>query len=170
MPQAGGLTRGGERRLAIRIEEADLENAAHADAVVELIDGYARGPGGQNAPLDDRAREVMAEGLRAHPKTKVYLAWEGDDALGVAVCVEGFSTFAGRPTVNIHDLAVADAHQGRGVGGALIDRVVDDARAIGCCKVTLEVHDTNVGAKRLYERKGFGPWSPATFFVTRPLD
>jgi len=64
---------------------------------------------------------------------------------------------------------VAEHHQGRGIGSALIDRVVDDARAKGCCKVTLEVHDTNANAKRLYQKKGFGPWEPPTWFVTKPL-
>ena len=156
--------------MGIRIEEADLDDPVQAAALVDLIDGYARGPGGQNAPLSARARGAMAEGLRAHPKARVLLAWDGDEAVGVAVCVEGFSTFAGQPTINIHDLSVADAHRGRGIGGALIDRVVEDVEAIGGCKVTLEVHDSNEGAKRLYERKGFGPWSPATFFVSRYLE
>jgi ribosomal protein S18 acetylase RimI-like enzyme len=155
--------------LCVRIEVADLTDPAQGDAVVELIDGYARGPGGQNAPLTDTARAGLVAGLHAHPRMKAYLACDGDQPVGVAVCIEGFSTFAGKPSVNIHDLAVAPKHQGRGIGGALIDRVVADARAAGCCKVTLEVHDGNTGAKHLYRRKGFGPWDPATLFVTKPL-
>jgi len=155
--------------VSVRIEEADLADAGQAAAVVELIDGYARGPGGQNAPLEPGARSALAPGLHEHPMATVYLAYEGERAAGVAVCIEGFSTFAGRPSLNIHDLAVAEHHQGRGIGAALIDRVVDDARAKGCCKVTLEVHDTNANAKRLYQKKGFGPWEPATWFVTKPL-
>jgi len=159
----------GGGRVSIRIDEADLSDATQAAAVVELIDGYARGPGGQSAPLAAGARDAMAAGLRAHPKMTVYLAWDGGDAVGVAVCLEGFSTFAGRPSLNIHDLAVAAQHQGRGIGRALIERVSDDARARGCCKVTLEVHETNENAKRLYRKTGFGPWEPPTLFVTKPL-
>jgi len=155
--------------MTLRIQLADLDDTSHASAVVELIDGYARGPGGQNAPLDDAARGALTAGLRDHPMAHVFLAWRGDRAVGVAVCVQGFSTFAGRASLNIHDLAVADTFQGQGIGEALLDHVVADARTRGCCKVTLEVHDSNARAKRLYERKGFGPWSPATFFVTRPL-
>lgn len=155
--------------MPVRIDEADLDDAVQADAIVALIDGYARGPGGRSAALDAEARRALVPGLRAHPKATVYLAFEGDAAVGVAVCVEGFSTFAGRPSLNIHDLAVADAHQGRGIGAALVDRVAADAKARGCCKVTLEVHDSNERAKRLYEKKGFGPWEPATLFVTKAL-
>ena len=43
------------------------------------------------------------------------------------------------------------------------------ARERGCCKLTLEVHETNAGARRLYESEGYGPWSPATAFVSKPL-
>lgn len=159
----------GELLMSIRIEDADLEDGEHGAAVVALIDGYARGPGGQNAPLTQHARSAMVEGLRSNPMARVYLAWVGDTAAGVAVCVRSFSTFAGRPSINIHDLAVDAGFQGRGVGSALIDRVAADARASGACKVTLEVHDGNDGAKRLYEKKGFGPWQPATWFVSKPL-
>lgn len=155
--------------MTLRIRVADLEDEAQGDAVVELIDGYARGPGGQSAPLSDLARGALVAGLLDHPLATVYLAYQGDRAAGVAVCVRGFSTFAGRPSVNIHDLAVAESCQGQGIGAALIDRITEDARAGGCCKVTLEVHDSNARAKRLYERKGFGPWEPATFFVVKPL-
>lgn len=155
--------------MTIEIREADLGNAEDASSVLELVDDYARGPGGQNAPLSDIARANLAKGLAEHPMARVLLAIVDDEAIGVAVCVRSFSTFAGKPTVNIHDLAVRPEHQGRGVGRALIDRVEADARASGCCKVTLEVHDTNSKAKGLYRKAGFGPWEPATLFVSRYL-
>ena len=87
--------------------------------------------------------------------------------MGVAVCFRGFSTFAGRPLINIHDLAVTSEHRRKGVGRALIEEVFRRARDAGCAKVTLEVLDRNVTAKRLYKRMGFGPWSPPTLFVSR---
>ena len=96
-------------------------------------------------------------------------AFVATKAVGVAVCVTSFSTFAGHPSLNIHDLAVLPEFQGRGVGTALLEEVARRGRAQGCCKITLEVHDTNSGAKQLYERSGFGPWDPPTLFVTRPL-
>ncbi len=89
-----------------KVVEADLSDADHASGVLELIDGYARGPGGQSAPLTDEARGALAPGLLAHPNAFALLAFAGERAVGTAVCVWGFSTFAGRPTVNVHDLAV----------------------------------------------------------------
>jgi len=153
----------------IEVREADLADPRQAEALVTIIDSYARGPGGQNAPLSDHARAVMADELRSYPMACVLFAFVATEAAGVAVCVESFSTFAGHPSLNIHDLAVLPEFQGRGVGTALLEAVAEHGRALGCCKITLEVHDTNSGAKRLYERAGFGPWDPLTLFVTRPL-
>lgn len=155
--------------MEIRIREAALDDAEDARAVVEIIDSYARGPGGRNEPLDDFARANLAKGIREHPAMIAWLALADDAPVGVAVCLRTFSTFAGRPAMNVHDLAVLPGHQGRGIGRALLERVADVAREAGCCKVTLEVHDSNEGAKRLYRDVGFGPFEPATYFVSKPL-
>jgi len=45
--------------------------------------------------------------------------------------------------------------RGRGVGAALVDRIVDHARAVGCRTVYLHVAEDNAIAGRLYTRCGF---------------
>jgi len=149
--------------------EANLEDDQQAAALVEIIDAYARGPGGQSAPLSDQARANLAQGLHGHPMAMVLLAFVDGRAVGTAVCVWSFSTFAGRPSINIHDFAVLPEFRDQGVGRALLGEVERRARERDCCKITLEVHDTNEGAKRLYESLGFGPWDVPTLFVTKPL-
>ena len=153
----------------VHVREADLDSSAEASALVELIDSYARGAGGQSAPLDPDARRNLVPGLRAHPTAFALLAVSGGRAVGAAVCVWGFSTFAGRPSLNVHDLVVDGAHRSRGIGTQLLAEAERRALERGACKLTLEVHETNTGAKRLYERFGFGPWEPPTLFVTKPL-
>jgi ribosomal protein S18 acetylase RimI-like enzyme len=155
--------------VTVAIREADLGDPAQGAALVEIVDSYARGPGGQGAPLTEAARANLVKGLVEHPAAFVLLAFAGGRAVGAAVCVWGFSTFAGRPFVNVHDLAVLPDFQGRGVGSALLEQVERRARERGCCKLTLEVHDTNRGAKRLYERFGFGPWVEPQLYVTKRL-
>ncbi|MEM7409883.1 MAG: GNAT family N-acetyltransferase [Myxococcota bacterium] len=152
-----------------QVREADLDDPAEVAAVVEIIDSYARGPGGRNQALSEAERAAMGPGLRAHPAAFVLLAYRGDGAVGVAVCVWGFSTFAGKPSLNVHDLAVLPDHQGQGVGQALLAEAERRLVARDGCKLTLEVHDSNEGAKRLYRRFGFGPWEPATLFVSKPV-
>ena len=155
--------------MDVRVVEADLDEPEHAQALVDLIDSYARGPGGQLAPLTPEARANLVPGLRRHPSALVLLAVADGDFAGAAVCFWGFSTFAGKSLLNIHDLVVSPQYQNRGIGGDLLAEAERLARERGCCKLTLEVHDTNADAKRLYERLGFGPWSPATIFVTKRL-
>jgi len=155
--------------MPIEIRTADLSDEADGRAVVTIIDSYARGPGGQNETLSEAARARLVPGLRDHPAAFVLLAFRAGEPAGIAVCVWGFSTFAGKPLVNIHDLAVLPEHRGAGIGGELLAEVARRANERGAGKVTLEVHDTNHGAKRLYERHGFGPWEPPTLFVSKPL-
>ena len=155
--------------MTIAIRDAELKTPDDAAAVVALIDEYARGPNGRSLPLTDEARARIAPGLCEHPASFVLLACEDGVSVGVAVCFWGFSTFAGKPLINIHDLAVTAAHRRKGVGSALIEEVLRRAAAAGCAKVTLEVHDANIRAQRLYKRMGFGPWSPAMLFVSRWL-
>ena len=155
--------------MSFTIEAADLENPIQAKALVEILDSYARGSAGQNEPLSARARSTLVEGLAEHPSATVLLAFADSQPVGTAVCLWGFSTFAGMPSVNIHDLAVLPAFQRRGIGKALLAEVERRARERGCCKITLEVHDTNEGAKGLYRSAGFGPWDPPTLFVAKRL-
>jgi ribosomal protein S18 acetylase RimI-like enzyme len=155
--------------MATVIREADLLDARESLALVEIIDGYAREPGGQSAPLSEDARAALAPGLRAHPAAFALLAFQDDMAVGAAVCVWGFSTFTGRPSLNVHDLAVRPEHRGRGIGRLLLEEIERRAHARGSSKLTLEVHATNEGAIRLYRRFGFGPWDAPTYFVTKPL-
>jgi GNAT superfamily N-acetyltransferase len=108
-------------------------------------------------------------GLIDHPMAMALLAWVDGRAVGTAVCVFSFATFVGKPTVNIHDFAVLPDYRGRGVGHAVLAEVERHARKRGCCRMTLEVHDTNAGAKHLYAETGFGPWDPPTLYVTKPL-
>jgi GNAT superfamily N-acetyltransferase len=53
-------------------------------------------------------------------------------------------------------IAVSPARRGTGVGAAMLDRLLADARAAGLPGVSLSVRATNP-ARRLYERFGFRP-------------
>jgi ribosomal protein S18 acetylase RimI-like enzyme len=157
----------------VQVRVADLEDARDAQAVVHLIDAYARDPRGGGTPLAEDARKRLVPGLRAHPTTRVWLAFDGARAVGVCVGFLGFSTFQARPLLNIHDLAVLPDARGAGVGRALLAAAEAHAVAIGCCKLTLEVLEDNAPARGLYARFGFrdvtyGESGPARF-LGKPL-
>ena len=54
-------------------------------------------------------------------------------------------------------IAVDASARGRGVGTALIEKLVERARALNLTKISLDVIDTNPRAQRLYTRLGFEP-------------
>jgi GNAT superfamily N-acetyltransferase len=137
----------------VSVLEADLDRTDHQSDVVALVDAFAIDRTGK--PLPAQARCDLIPGLQGHPTTHVFLAYHGDSAIGVAVCFLGFSTFAARPLINIHDLLVLPQHRGQGVGRQLLQTIERRAREMGCCKLTLEVQEDNHRARQVYEAAGF---------------
>jgi ribosomal protein S18 acetylase RimI-like enzyme len=145
---------------SIHILQADLTSLRHQKDIVALLDTYAQDPMGGGEPFSDEVKKRLIPGLRAHPGAYVFLAYRtrldgGEEAVGLANCFLGFSTFAARPLINIHDLAVTPGARRMGVGKALLDSVCAKAKELGCCKVTLEVRDDNPAARKLYTDYGF---------------
>jgi ribosomal protein S18 acetylase RimI-like enzyme len=116
-----------------------------------------------------RAAEVAAFGwderttgaflAQQHAAREQAYAASYPDAEDRVLLVEG--TPAGRALVHrtpgrVHlvDLAVLPAHQGRGLGTAVLRSLLDDAASAGST-VRLTVRADNTGARRLYERLGF---------------
>ncbi|MGB5986768.1 MAG: GNAT family N-acetyltransferase [Desulfobacterales bacterium] len=140
---------------AIEIVTADLTCPDHQAAVLTLIDAYARDPLGNGQPLSAEVRKNLIPGLRRHPTTLIFLAWQGEQPVGIAVCFYGFSTFAARPLINIHDFAVLPECRGNGIGRKLLAAVEAQGRRTACCKITLEVLENNHRARRIYATAGF---------------
>ena len=138
--------------------QADYSNPMHMRALLELLDGYARDPMGGAEPLSDVARTNLPQALAARPFMFSVLAFDeaaGGLPVGLINCVEGFSTFACQPLVNVHDVVVVASHRGQGVAEQMLGLVEQLARARGACKLTLEVLEGNTPAQKLYRRLGF---------------
>jgi ribosomal protein S18 acetylase RimI-like enzyme len=81
------------------------------------------------------------------PNSEFLLADDGKSLLGMA-----FAAASGR-LVTLHQLYVLPAHHGRGIGGQLLEEVLEcffDAE-----RITLEVDPGNAGAIDFYKRYGF---------------
>ncbi|MEO5658238.1 MAG: GNAT family N-acetyltransferase [Polaromonas sp.] len=130
----------------------------HASALVLLLDAYARDAAGGGKALSDFAKKHLARELAARPQAFSVLAFDDVQPVGLINCIEGFSTFACRPLVNVHDVAVLASHRGQRVAEKMLALVVQIARARGACKLTLEVLHGNASAIKLYERVGFAAY------------
>lgn len=141
--------------IGLSVIRVDYGNPIHAQALVALLDAYARDPAGGATPLSAFARANLVPALAARAQAFSVLAFDGEQPVGLVNCLEGFSTFACRPLVNVHDLAVVASHRGQRVGERMLVLVEQIARARGACKLTLEVLSGNHNAHKLYARVGF---------------
>ena len=93
------------------------------------------------------------ERFRAGVQTFVYLDKEDGKIVGTAsLFIEPKLIHGGCFAGHIEDVSVAETHQGRGVGRALVEHCVQVARQRHCYKVVLECDDDVV---KFYEKLGF---------------
>lgn len=137
---------------------ADLALPAHAGAVVFLLSEYARDAMGGGQELPDFVKNNLVAELAKRPGAHVILAFMNGHPAGLAICFEGFSTFACKPLLNIHDLVVAARYRGRGLSKKLLAKAEGIARHLDACKLTLEVLEGNTVAQATYQACGYAPY------------
>lgn len=124
---------------AITLRAADARSVAVIDALM-------------TAAFDPRYGEAWTRsqclGVLAMPGVQLLLACDDDTPAGFAL------TRTIMDEAELLLLAVAPAHRGRGVGGALLRAAIEDCRAAGAERLHLEVRGGNP-AVRLYEAAGF---------------
>ena len=71
----------------------------------------------------------------------------------------------------VKSMRTAPAALGRGVGGAMLAHLVDQARATGMTRLSLETGSTPdfAAALKLYQRDGFGPCDPFGGYPASPF-
>jgi ribosomal protein S18 acetylase RimI-like enzyme len=129
--------------------------------LARIVPEYAREGGrATGMPMDEALEKArsMIEGLLTqggktpgHHLRKV-AAPEGD-AVGVVWFAEQLEESP--PLVFLYDVAIDEAHRGRGLGSAALLALEEEARGLGAEAIRLSVFDHNEGAIRLYERLGY---------------
>ena len=143
----------------LQVRRVDFTQPVEMQALVDLLDAYARDPMGGGTPLAEDVKQRLGQDLPTLPHAASFIAWRADTPIGLLNAFEAYSSFKARPLLNVHDLAVHPAHRGQGVGQALLVAAEQHARARGCCKLTLEVLTGNGPALRSYLRFGFAPYA-----------
>ncbi|PQP03999.1 MULTISPECIES: GNAT family N-acetyltransferase [Pseudomonas] len=141
----------------ILVLQASYTNPVHAEAICLLLNHYAEDPMGSGQPLPVNVLQQLPGELAKRPHAFSVLAFVGGEPAGLVNCFEGFSTFACRPLVNVHDVVVVSKFRGLGLSQRMLHKVEDIARQRGCCKITLEVLEGNPVAQASYGKFGFSP-------------
>jgi GNAT superfamily N-acetyltransferase len=143
------------REIMENILIADLSLSSHADAVVYLLNEYAKDDMGGGSELSDFAKENLISELKRRKNIYAFIAFVDQNPVGLAICMEGFSSFACKPLLNVHDMVVVPEYRGRGISKRLLAKVEEMAKGMGCCKLTLEVLGGNKIAQAAYRAFGF---------------
>lgn len=141
--------------MTINVISADYRDPLHGEDIIAMMDGYAQDPMGGGKALSGYARQHLVQGLADFPGAITLLAYAKDRPVGIANALPGFSSFAAKPLLNIHDLSVVQEYRGQGIAQLLLQGVEEVARARSCCKVTLEVLEGNPAAQKAYRTFGF---------------
>ena len=145
--------------MGLEVRKVAFENVEQGQQLVELLNAYAEDPMGGAEPLSAEVKANLVKGLSQVPGAVALLAYLDGQAVGVTTAFAGFSTFAAKPLLNIHDIAVLSAFRGQGVAQALMAGLEQEARERGCCKMTLEVLSNNHRAQQAYRRFGFAGYA-----------
>jgi GNAT superfamily N-acetyltransferase len=155
----------------INIRRVNYQNSTDRHSLCALLNHYAQDPMGGSALLAADVLARLCDDLAERSFAFSFIAWaaghendgkghpDGERAVGLVNCMEGYSTFKAKPLINIHDLVVHSDWRGQGVGQFLMQAVEQEARSKGACKITLEVLTGNRTAMQSYKRFGFAPYA-----------
>lgn len=90
-------------------------------------------------------------------KSAVFVARGGDGRIVGMLVLAPVHKLTTTPVGMIHDVVVDEAHRGQGIGRALMDAAVAEARRMGLHYLEFTSKPDRVEANRLYQKMGFKP-------------
>lgn len=108
----------------------------------------------------ERALHMILENPAA---ARLFCARDGGRVIGMVNLLLTISTAEGGLAAWIEDMVVDPAFRSQGIGEQLLQYAIDEARALGCTRISLLTDATNEGAHRFYQRAGFRPSAMAAF-------
>ncbi len=133
-----------------------LGSAARSDIprLVELL-GLLFSQEREFTPDPEKQRDALEAILADRSRGRIFVAREGSEVVGMATLLYTISTAEGGKAALFEDLIVDPKHRRKGIGGKLINYVIQQARAEGVLRITLLTDLENDTALGLYRKLGF---------------
>ena len=106
----------------------------------------------------DLERELAAlPGPYVHPEGRFYLLREGDEILGCGAIrpLRNIPGGGGARRCELKRMLVRPEYRGRGLGKELVQRLIDDARAMGYTEIVMDTLAFSQPVLDTYQRLGF---------------
>ena len=134
----------------IRVREATPGDAA---TILGLIKGLAAFEGEPASTVKASEAEIREHGFGVERHFETLIAELDGEPVGFALFYPNYSTWEGRPGLYLEDLFVEEPARGKGVGQALMQRLLEIAQQRGWARLDLAVLDWNP-AREFYQRLG----------------
>jgi ribosomal protein S18 acetylase RimI-like enzyme len=153
----------------ISFEFCDFNNPEHQNALISLLSHYMADPMGDYPPHDEKKQQILLEGLRNHPTAFIlFLLYDGSYA-GMTTCFVNYSTFKLKPYLYVHDVVILKELRCKGLGKAMMEKLVSISKERDYCKIALEVREDNPAAQKLYKSLGFEDCNPRMYYWEKLL-
>ncbi|GHB19635.1 ribosomal protein S18-alanine N-acetyltransferase [Salinicola rhizosphaerae] len=129
------------RELAVAVLPALLQGR-HLDSLMAL----------ERLANDDAWSAALLDAALADRDVEVWGVWDASRSNLMAAAVVAYLPF----DAELQSICVAPDARRRGVARSLLEWVIDSARARNAERMLLELRASNVAARALYERMGFG--------------
>jgi ribosomal protein S18 acetylase RimI-like enzyme len=127
-----------------RLESSDEALAYDAIATLKITDPGRR----QNLTLD------YLRHFLSRPKNYLLIATDGDEPIGYLVAYRLDRVDREQAMMLLYEISVAESHQQRGAGRAMIQLLKQFCRQEGVMKMWVHTNKSNLAAVRLYESTG----------------
>jgi GNAT superfamily N-acetyltransferase len=106
-------------------------------------------------PDDAKQTRALEKILSDETVGRIHVARDGGKVVAMASLVYGISTAEGGLAASFEDMVVLPGYRGKGIGGALLQYVIAEARKQGVLRLTLLTDRQNKRAQALYRKLGF---------------
>jgi GNAT superfamily N-acetyltransferase len=124
-------------------------------------DALKRGKKPDHTPVI-KAGDQMFDSFLKDDKSKIYVAAEDEEVLGVAIFYQFPVLRRGNHRVQLEELVVAQDHRGKGIGTALVKAVINWCKARNITTLRINSQVANPDAHKFYEDLG-GEFSEKSF-------
>jgi GNAT superfamily N-acetyltransferase len=106
-------------------------------------------------PDDTKQTRALEKILSDESVGRIHVAREGGKVVAMASLIYGISTAEGGLAASFEDMIVLPGYRGKGIGTALLEHVVAEARKQGVLRLMLLTDRQNKRAQALYRKLGF---------------
>ncbi|WP_424028525.1 GNAT family N-acetyltransferase [Methanoregula sp.] len=135
------------QEIRLQIEKLNKENF---DNFIDLHKRYIESE--RTRYLDTTLiNRLKKDAFLTNPKYEAYLGKIGLDWVAYVIIIISYSTFIALPSLSIEEIFVLNNFRNLGIGGALFEFCVRNAKKRGCGKIEISVPNRNEKAKFFFE-------------------